>query len=265
MRKFFIALTRNPISLLGVAITSATALIIVTLFAMELVGSHGSPYIGILAYMILPGIFVAGLALIPVGIVRERRRARRYRERGEKPPGFPILDLNVDRRLGAAEAGVVEADSEHLGVAEQTLLPRGVQRLRNAHDERAVHAPLAVQRVHHHTTGAAIAQGGFRGIGADSAGLQGLPHLRLEARCRLAGCLGRGEARRRPEARRVRGLVAGGFVTMLVDRIPDATPLTWRSRCPACDHPLSGRDSVPVVSCAGASAVSSKSATTQLT
>jgi len=74
---------------------------------MELVGSHGSPYIGILAYMILPGIFVAGLSLIPVGIVRERRRARRFRERGEKPPGFPILDLNVDRTRRAILAFLV--------------------------------------------------------------------------------------------------------------------------------------------------------------
>ena len=41
------------------------------------------------------------------------------------------------------------------------------------------------------------------------------------------------------------GLVAGGFVTMLVNRIPDQTPLTWRSRCPFCEHPLAWGDVVP--------------------
>ncbi|MEM7142659.1 MAG: prepilin peptidase, partial [Actinomycetota bacterium] len=44
------------------------------------------------------------------------------------------------------------------------------------------------------------------------------------------------------------GLLAGGFATMLVDRIPDATPLTLRSRCPFCGHELSLVDTVPVVS-----------------
>ncbi|MEZ5168282.1 MAG: prepilin peptidase [Acidimicrobiales bacterium] len=44
------------------------------------------------------------------------------------------------------------------------------------------------------------------------------------------------------------GLVAGGFVTMLADRIPDATALSWRSRCPACSHRLALAETVPVVS-----------------
>jgi leader peptidase (prepilin peptidase)/N-methyltransferase len=44
------------------------------------------------------------------------------------------------------------------------------------------------------------------------------------------------------------GLVVGGFVTMLVDRIPDKTPLTARSRCPFCAHPLAVHETIPVVS-----------------
>lgn len=44
------------------------------------------------------------------------------------------------------------------------------------------------------------------------------------------------------------GLVVGGFVTMLVDRIPDKTPLTLRSRCPFCEHRLRVVDTIPVLS-----------------
>lgn len=44
------------------------------------------------------------------------------------------------------------------------------------------------------------------------------------------------------------GLLVGGFVTMLVDRIPDAARLSLRSRCPFCEHPLAVADTVPVVS-----------------
>jgi hypothetical protein len=97
MRSFLIALTRNPLSLLGTAIATASAVLIVTLFGIELIGFLGNPYIGILAYMVLPGIFAIGLALIPVGIFRERRRVTRAAELGTPEPGFPVIDLNVNR------------------------------------------------------------------------------------------------------------------------------------------------------------------------
>jgi len=97
MRSFFIAMTRNPLSLLGTAITTVSAILIAILFGIELFGVLGNPYIGILAYLILPGILACGLALIPIGIVRERRRARRAAQRGEPELGFPIIDLNSSR------------------------------------------------------------------------------------------------------------------------------------------------------------------------
>jgi nitrate/TMAO reductase-like tetraheme cytochrome c subunit len=97
VRNFFIALTRNPLSLAGTAITTASAVIIISLFALELVGFRGNPYMGILAFLILPAIFIAGLTLIPWGILRERRRERRAAERGEPPPSFPVIDLNRRR------------------------------------------------------------------------------------------------------------------------------------------------------------------------
>jgi leader peptidase (prepilin peptidase)/N-methyltransferase len=43
-------------------------------------------------------------------------------------------------------------------------------------------------------------------------------------------------------------LVVGGFATMLVDRIPDKTPITASSRCPFCEHPLGLADTIPVLS-----------------
>lgn len=97
MRNFFIALTRNPISLLGAGITTASATVIVSLFTMDLLGRGGGPYVGILAYLILPAIFVLGLILIPIGIAWERRRARRAAAAGRGAPSFPIIDLNRAR------------------------------------------------------------------------------------------------------------------------------------------------------------------------
>jgi hypothetical protein len=97
LRSFFIELTRNPLGLVGTAITTASAILIVTLFAVELFGFLGNPYIGILAYLVLPAIFLGGLLLIPLGIYRERRRRRLAPERGTAPAAFPVIDLNRDR------------------------------------------------------------------------------------------------------------------------------------------------------------------------
>jgi hypothetical protein len=97
MREFLIALMRNPISLAGSAITTASALITFSLFAVDLVRHHQNPYVGILAYLILPAFFVVGLILIPIGIIRERRRSRLAAERGEEKPRFPVIDLNSFR------------------------------------------------------------------------------------------------------------------------------------------------------------------------
>ena len=97
MKSFFIALTRNPISLVGAAVVTAAGILILTLFTLDLFGFEGSPYIGILAFLVLPGIFLLGLLLIPVGIARQRRRDRRAAAEGAAPPAFPVIDLNNPR------------------------------------------------------------------------------------------------------------------------------------------------------------------------
>jgi nitrate/TMAO reductase-like tetraheme cytochrome c subunit len=102
MRNFLIALTRNPVSLVGSAITTASVVIIASLFALDLAGFRGSPYLGILAYLVLPAFFVLGLVLIPIGIARERRRAARAAAAGEAPPTFPVVDLNRPRTRNLA-------------------------------------------------------------------------------------------------------------------------------------------------------------------
>ena len=94
MNRFFAALTRNAISLVGTAIATAGAVLTLTLFLIESIGDHHGPYVGILTYLILPGVFVFGLVLIPIGDIRARRRARRAAERGEPEARFPVFDLN---------------------------------------------------------------------------------------------------------------------------------------------------------------------------
>jgi hypothetical protein len=79
--------------LLGTAIAVAALVLIGSLFAMELWGFEGGPYIGILTYLILPVIFVTGLGLIPIGAVLYRRKLRRLGEKGVT--AMPVFDLNL--------------------------------------------------------------------------------------------------------------------------------------------------------------------------
>ena len=52
-----------------------------------------SPYAGILGYVAIPAVFVAGLVLIPFGVWRESRRRRR----GKGPWPWPTVDLGRPR------------------------------------------------------------------------------------------------------------------------------------------------------------------------
>lgn len=82
----------NPISLAGGAITTASGVIIIGYWVMELFG-HGNanPYLDIIFYLILPILFVIGLVLIPVGIVLRRKVLQKA---GQIPREFPKVDFN---------------------------------------------------------------------------------------------------------------------------------------------------------------------------
>src|SRR5262245_48461946 len=95
MRGFFIAVTRNVVSFLGAAITTAVAVMFLTLFLLEGIGFQGGPYFGIVTFLILPVVFLFGLALIPIGLWWERRRQRAPGE-----TALPVIDLNSPRTRG---------------------------------------------------------------------------------------------------------------------------------------------------------------------
>ncbi len=94
----------NPLSIAGIVLTTVSGLSIVGFLVMEMAGAVRNPYVGIFAYVILPAIFVVGLAAIPLGMWLRRRKLLRRgvsaRERGR----YPRLDFNSPRlrRLGTA-------------------------------------------------------------------------------------------------------------------------------------------------------------------
>ena len=82
----------NPISLIGGAITTASGVTMIAYWVTELFGQrHDNPYLGIIFFLILPILFILGLALIPIGLFLRRRTLQRA---GQIPAEYPKIDLN---------------------------------------------------------------------------------------------------------------------------------------------------------------------------
>jgi hypothetical protein len=88
---------KNALGIAGASLTTISAVLIVSLAVAAALGFVGSPYVGIVAFLILPAFFVLGLLLIPLGSHLARRRARLAAERGEEIPPLPVIDLNEAR------------------------------------------------------------------------------------------------------------------------------------------------------------------------
>lgn len=90
-----VRLIRSPVSVAGMVLTTISAVIFLVVFLADLFGLHTNPYLGILFFLILPAVFLVGLALIPIGAWIERRRLAR----GLAPSAmeWPRLDLNSVR------------------------------------------------------------------------------------------------------------------------------------------------------------------------
>jgi len=97
MKDILHALTRNLISLTGVAFATLSGSLILAFILLDILGFQGGPYLGILVFAVLPGVLVVGLILIPIGSLLARRRKRKAEARGEDEPSLPVLDFNKPR------------------------------------------------------------------------------------------------------------------------------------------------------------------------
>lgn len=89
----------NVISLTGAALAGLSVVLILFLFALEhFSDGHTSPYVGIIAFVILPGFLVLGLALGAIGVLRQQRRRRLGLPTTQR---LPRIDLNDPTHLRA--------------------------------------------------------------------------------------------------------------------------------------------------------------------
>lgn len=84
-------LGQNPVSMVGVVLTTSSAATLIAFWFYDiLLPGPPHPYIGILLFLILPGIFVIGLLLMPFGILLRRRRLA---AKGELREQYPAISL----------------------------------------------------------------------------------------------------------------------------------------------------------------------------
>ncbi len=90
--RLFLFYGNNWTSLIGGAITSASAIVLIGFWVVEIFGHSGSrnPYLGIIFDLCLPGLFVFGLLLIPIGIWMRRRHLKAL---GQIPSVYPRIEL----------------------------------------------------------------------------------------------------------------------------------------------------------------------------
>jgi nitrate/TMAO reductase-like tetraheme cytochrome c subunit len=86
-------LVRHPLAMVGIAITTASAIVFIALAIAMFLGMLQNPYAGLVVFVGLPAVFVMGLLLIPIGMALQRRILSRSPEAGD----WPVVDFRQSR------------------------------------------------------------------------------------------------------------------------------------------------------------------------
>ena len=91
---------KNWVSLAGATIVLISLFMIIFLFSVTMIMEKQAAYLGLVVYILLPAVMIAGLLIIPLGMylkVRQENRAGVC-----SMPGWPRVDLNDSRQRNAA-------------------------------------------------------------------------------------------------------------------------------------------------------------------
>lgn len=89
-------LLKNPTSLVGLTVGLIGLICAVLLLGFDFLAGHENPYLGVVTFMVAPGLFLGGLAIAALGAIRMRRRLLRT---GALARRLPVVDLNNSAHL----------------------------------------------------------------------------------------------------------------------------------------------------------------------
>jgi nitrate/TMAO reductase-like tetraheme cytochrome c subunit len=88
-------LGQSRLAMAGAVLTTSSAITLIGFWLFDLVsGGTVHPYVGLIFYLVLPGILVIGLLLMPAGMLWRRSQLRR---RGELAEVYPKVDFSRER------------------------------------------------------------------------------------------------------------------------------------------------------------------------
>jgi hypothetical protein len=127
-------------------LTTTSAALFLVVFLADLFGLHTNPYIGIVVFLVLPALFLLGLALVPIGAWVERRR----RAAGKAPSAlyWPRIDLNdpTQRATAIINFGLTMANIVIVSLAAY----RGVEYMNSVQFcGQVCHGPMAPEFIAH--------------------------------------------------------------------------------------------------------------------
>ena len=100
IKHFFAAITGNIISLIGTLMMVMSLLFILALLVMQAMGFQGGAYLGIVTFVVLPMMFLAGIFTVPLGIWLKKRRDAKAAAEGRPVGHLPVIDLNKESTRG---------------------------------------------------------------------------------------------------------------------------------------------------------------------
>jgi len=86
-------LARHPVSLVGAALTTASAATFIALAIAAFAGLFDHPYAGLVIFIAIPALFLLGLLLIPLGMRLQRRKLAR----DPSADAWPVVDFGRPR------------------------------------------------------------------------------------------------------------------------------------------------------------------------
>lgn len=100
MKRVFPSSFYNAVTLVGAAIAGVSFGLILFLMVLESFSESPKPYMGIIAFVLLPAVLLIGLFILVFGIVRERKRI----QSGKPEMHLPQIDLNNPKHRTAFAA-----------------------------------------------------------------------------------------------------------------------------------------------------------------
>jgi NapC/NirT cytochrome c family, N-terminal region/Cytochrome c7 and related cytochrome c len=103
-------LGRNPLTLAGAVLTTSSAITLIVFWLFDIaIGGTIHPYVGVIFFLVLPGIFLLGLVLMPLGALLRRSALART---GQLPVTYPQVNFSLPelRRALGWVAGLTVAN-----------------------------------------------------------------------------------------------------------------------------------------------------------